>query len=308
MTKSNNPHGILPAVITPFDGQERIDYAAWKKIIDHQIDAGVHGLFFAGGQGEFFSLTSEERREIMRECVSMVAGRVPVYMGTGGVTTRESIALTVAAAEAGADYAVVITPYYLKPKQDELIEHYAAICSESPLPVLAYNIPERTGNELAPETARRIAERSDRLIGLKDSSGDLEKVRRFVAIARDVGRPFDIFMGRDHMILPALQLGCVGAVAACGNVIPELLVRLYEAFRRGDMELAEQSQERVKPLRSAFSMGTFPAVIKEAMQIAGLPGGACRRPVGPLSEQERQALRRIVTESLANRAKFQESA
>ena len=302
MTKSQKPHGILPAVITPFDAQERIDYDAWKKIIDHQIAAGVHGLFFGGGQGEFFSLTTAERRDIMSECVSMVGGRVPVYMGTGAVTTRESIALTLAAAEAGVDYAVVITPYYLKPKQDELIEHYAAICSESPLPLLAYNIPERTGNELAPETARRIAERSDRLVGLKDSSGDLGKVRRFVAIEQEVGRPFHIFMGRDHMILPALRLGCVGAVAACGNVIPELLVGLYEAFQRGDLELAEQCQERVKPLRSAFSMGTFPAVIKEAMQMAGLPGGVCRRPVGPLSEQEREQLRGIVAECLAQRA------
>src|SRR3954452_22364754 len=109
---AKTPHGILPATITPFDQQERIDYSAWKKVIDHQIGAGVHGLFFAGGQGEFFSLTSAERREIMRECVAMVGGRVPVYRGTGAVTTRESIALTVAAAEAGADYSVVITPYY----------------------------------------------------------------------------------------------------------------------------------------------------------------------------------------------------
>src|SRR5438067_1867648 len=294
MTRSQKPHGILPAVITPFDSQERIDYIAWQKVIDHQIGAGVHGLFFAGGQGEFFSLTSDERREIMRECVAMVGGRVPVYMGTGAVTTRESIALTLAAAEAGVDYAVVITPYYLKPKQEELVEHYASICRESPLPVLAYNIPERTGNELSPETARRIAERSDRLVGLKDSSGDLEKVRGFVGIEREVGRPFHIFMGRDHMILAALRLGCVGAVAACGNVIPELLVELYEAFGRGDQQLAEVCQERVKPLRAAFSMGTFPAVIKEAMQIAGLPGGMCRRPVGGLSEEEHEQLQRIV--------------
>ena len=104
------------------------------------------------------------------------------------------------------------------------------------------------------------------------------------------------------MILPALRLGCVGAVAACGNVIPELLVALYEAFRRGDLGQAEECQERVKPLRSAFSMGTFPAVIKEAMQIAGLPGGVCRRPVTPLAEQEREQLRRIVAECLAQRA------
>lgn len=157
MPSKQNPHGVLPAVITPFDAQERIDYRAWKKIVDHQIAAGVHGLFFAGGQGEFFSLTSSERREILRECVSMVAGRVPVYMGTGAVTTRESVELTLAAADAGVDYAVVISPYYIKPNQAQLAEHYLTVCRESPIPVMAYNIPERTGVELTPEMIREVA-------------------------------------------------------------------------------------------------------------------------------------------------------
>jgi 4-hydroxy-tetrahydrodipicolinate synthase len=296
------PYGILPAVITPFDAQERIDYAAWQKIIDQLIAAGVHGLFFAGGQGEFFSLTSTERRDVLQACVRMVRGRVPVYMGTGSVTTKESVALTQAAAEAGVDYAVVITPYYLKPNQDELAGHYLQICRESPLPVLAYNIPERTGVELAPDTVRRIAEGSERFVGLKDSSGDLVKLRQFLAAGQHTGRPFCVFVGRDHLILPAVRLGCVGAVAACANVIPELMVGLYDAQRRGDDALAERLQEQITPLRMAFSMGTFPVVIKEAMKIAGMPAGECRRPVGPLSEAERERLREIV---LAARAAAQ---
>ena len=230
----------------------------------------------------------------------MVDGRVPVYMGAGAVTTRESIDLAVAAGEAGADYVVVITPYYLKPSQPELVEHYLAICRHSPAPVLAYNIPERTGVELRPQTVRHIAEHSDRFVGVKDSSGDLEQIRQFVAIRQEAGRsPFHVFMGRDHMILPGLQLGCSGAVAACGNVIPEILVALYEAFVQGHLGLAESLQERIKPLRMAFSMGTFPVVIKEAMKIVGLPAGNCRRPVSNLSAEDRDQLRRIVEEVLA---------
>jgi len=288
------PHGILTAVITPFDSEERVDYRVWKQIVEHQIAAGVHGLFFAGGQGEFFALTSTERHQIAEQCVSMVAGRIPVFMGTGAVTTRESINLTMAAAEAGVDYAVVISPYYLRPSQSELAEHYLTLCRESPIPVLAYNVPERTGVELEPETLRYVAERSDRLIGLKDSSGNLKKLRRYVELAQELGRPFYIFMGRDHMILPALSLGCAGAVTACANVIPELMVSLYEAYQRGDTAQAKDLQERIKPLRAAFSIGTFPIVIKEAMEIAGLPGGLCRRPVGPLTDNERKQLLRVV--------------
>ena len=293
------PHGVLPAVITPFDSRERIDYAAWQQIIDRLIEAGVHGLFLAGGQGEFFSLTSSERREILRACVEMTRGRVPVYIGTGAVTTREAVELTRAAGEAGVDYAVVITPYYLKPNQRELAEHYLAVCRESPAPVVAYNIPERTGVELAADTVRRIAEGSERFVGLKDSSGDLDKLRGFLAIGQQIGRPFHIFMGRDHLILQALRMGCVGAVAACANVIPELIVGLYEAHRRGDQALAERLQEQITPLRMAFSMGTFPVVIKEAMKIMGMPAGECRSPVGPLSAEEREKLRRIVLEARA---------
>ncbi len=288
------PHGIVPAVVTPFDSDERIDYRAWEKIIDRLIAAGVHGLFFGGGQGEFFSLTGLERREMMRACVDMVDGRVPVYMGAGAVTTRESVDLTLAAGDAGADYVVIITPYYIRPSQTELLDHYLTICHHSPAPVFAYNIPERTGVELAPETARRIREHSDRFIGLKDSSGDLQRIREFVAIGGVTGRPFYVFMGRDHMILPALQAGCAGAVSACANVIPEIMVQLYEAHEKGDLSRAEQLQERITPLRTAFSMGTFPVVIKEAMKIAGLPAGDCRRPVGSLSEQEREQLRLLV--------------
>ena len=293
------PHGIIPAVVTPFDEEERIDYRAFERIIDHLIEAGVHGLFFGGGQGEFFSLSGLERRVMMREVAQMVDGRVPTYMGAGAVTTRDSIELALAAGDAGADYVVIITPYYVKPCQAELEDHYVAICRHSPAPVMAYNIPERTGNALKPQTVRRIADTSDRFVGLKDSSGDLDEVRQFVALGKSLGRPFHVFMGRDHMIVQGLQAGCAGAVAACGNVIPELLVGLYEAFRRGDLALAEQLQEKVKPLRLAFSMGTFPVVIKEAMKIAGLPAGNCRRPVGNLSAVERDQLRAIVEEVLA---------
>jgi 4-hydroxy-tetrahydrodipicolinate synthase len=294
MRAVEEPYGIIPAVVTPFDEEERIDYGAFERIIDHLIGAGVHGLFFGGGQGEFFALSNLERRVMMREVSQMAAGRVPVYMGAGAVTTREAIELAQAAGDAEADYVVLITPYYLKPSQRELAEHYLAVCRHSPAPVLAYNIPERTGVELKPATARRIAEGSERFIGLKDSSGDLGQVREFVDIARQIGRAFHVFLGRDHLILPGLEAGCAGAVSACANVVPGVFVELFEAYRRGDRAQAERLQELVKPLRMAFSLGTFPVVIKEAMEMAGIPAGPCRRPVLGLSAEERGQLRAIL--------------
>jgi 4-hydroxy-tetrahydrodipicolinate synthase len=159
-------------------------------------------------------------------------------------------------------------------------------------PVLAYNIPERTGLELTPEIIARIAAECENLVGLKDSSGKLDLVPKYMDAA--VGRKLAVFMGRDHMILPAFKLGCVGAVTACANVAPRLFVDLYRAFREGNLEEAARLQELVNPLRMAFGLHTFPSVVKEAMQMAGLPAGPCRKPVGPMPPQAQASLSRVI--------------
>jgi 4-hydroxy-tetrahydrodipicolinate synthase len=280
--------GIVPAVVTPFRQDERIDYQAWQGLIDVLISSGVHGLFIIGGQGEFFSLTEEERVVATRFCVQTVARRVPLYANVGAVTTLETIRLAEQAAGEGVDYIVVITPYYLRPSPAELIEHYAAVCQAVDLPVLAYNIPERTGVELTPEILRRIRERCDNFVGLKDSSGKLEQIPELASAG------LAVFIGRDHMILEGLKRGCVGAVTACANVAPRAFVELYRAWRDGDLERAAKLQSLVEPLRQAFSLATFPAVVKEAMNMIGLQGGRCRRPVGPMADEARAQLGAIL--------------
>jgi 4-hydroxy-tetrahydrodipicolinate synthase len=285
-------HGIVPALVTPFREDERIDFTAWQSIIDLMISSGVDGLFAAGGQGEFFSLDEEERVVLLRFCAQYVAGRVPVYGNVGCVTTRASVRLAQQAEADGIDYAVVITPYYIKPSADELVAHFTEICRAVHIPVLAYNIPERTGVELAPALARRIAEQCDNFAGLKDSSGNLDLMPQFVAIGAQ--RPFSVFIGRDHMILAALQLGCAGAVTACANVAPKLFVDLYRAFREGKPEEAARLQALVDPLRQAFGLHTFPSVIKEAMQLIGYGAGPCRKPVGAMPAEGRGKLAAIL--------------
>jgi len=280
--------GIVTALVTPFDSEEHIDYGAWQVIIDTLIGEGVDGLFAAGGQGEFFSLDDEERVAALHFCKRAVAGRIPLYGNVGCITTRASVKLARAAEAEGVDFLVVITPYYLKPSADELAAHYIEICQAVRTPVLAYNIPERTGLELTPEIVARVGARCENFAGLKDSSGKLELTPQFIQAAP--GRRLCVFMGRDHMILPALKLGCTGAVSACSNVAPRLFVDLYRAFREGKADEAARLQQLVNPLRMAFGLHTFPSVIKEAMGMAGLPAGPCRKPVGPMPPQARAEL------------------
>lgn len=284
--------GIVPAVVTPFRADERIDFSAWGKIIDVLIGAGVDGLFAVGGQGEFFALEQEERIVALRFCRQHVAGRIPVYGNVGCVTTRETVKLAQQAEAEGVDYLVVITPHYLKPTAGELVDHYVEVCRAVHVPVLAYNIPERTGVELTPGIAGRIAAACENFVGLKDSSGKLEQLPEFVAIAQE--RPFAVFIGRDHMILPALQLGCAGAVTACANVAPRLFVDIYRSFKAGEMEKAAALQALADPLRKAFALHTFPSVVKEAMNMIGLPAGPCRKPVGPMPEAARRQLAAVL--------------
>jgi 4-hydroxy-tetrahydrodipicolinate synthase len=279
----------VPATVTPFRPDERIDYSAFQVILDNQIAAGVSGIFVAGGQGEFFSLEEEERIVVLRFARQYAGNRVPVYGNVGCVTTRDTIKLAQKAAAENLDYLVVITPYYLKPAQDELVEHYIDVCRSVRLPVLAYNIPERTGVELLPATVRRIAQSCENFVGLKDSSGKLENLPELVSSTA-------VFMGRDHMILPALKQGCVGAVTACANVAPRLFVDLYHAFRNGQLEEAARLQALVDPLRQSFGLHTFPGVVKEAMTMVGLPAGPCRRPVGPMPGDARKKLSAVLAD------------
>ena len=289
---STSPNGIVTAMVTPFDREERIDYGVWHVLVDTLIDAGVDGLFVAGGQGEFVSLDDEERGEVLRFCKRAAGGRVPLYGNVGCITTRATVKLARVAEGEGVDFLVVITPFYLKPTPEELVAHYLEICRSVRKPVLAYNTPERTGLELTPEILARIASECENFVGLKDSSGDLALVPKFIEAGGE--RKLAVFMGRDHMILPALKLGCVGAVTACSNVTPRLFVDLYRAFLEGNLEEAARLQDLVNPLRMAFGLHTFPSVVKEAMEMAGLPVGLCRRPVGPMPPGARTELSRVL--------------
>ncbi|MDP2839484.1 MAG: dihydrodipicolinate synthase family protein, partial [Syntrophales bacterium] len=196
------PKGIIPAMVTPIDEKGRINESALRKLTNHLIDGGVHGLFPVGSQGEFFSLTFEQKKEAIRIVVDETRGRVPVYAGTGAVTTREAIETTKMAQDWGVSAVSVITPYFLVPSQKELIEHYTAIAKACPdLPILLYSNPDRTQVPFPTSTVLELAA-VDNIVGVKDSSGDMSMTGEYIRLTR--GMNFHVLMGRDTLIYAAL--------------------------------------------------------------------------------------------------------
>ena len=284
---TNRPlHGVVPAIVTPFKENERIDYGAWQVMIDLLIRSGVHGLFVAGSQGEFYALDMEERTVAMRFCEQAIAGRVPMYANVGAITTRDTVALALQAQALEVDAIVVVTPYYVMPSQQELLDHYVEVCRAVRLPVMAYNFPPHGGVEIAAETVGKIAAQCPNLVGIKDSSGRLEQAIAYKDAVRD--RDFRVFTGGDHLLLPALEAGCAGTVTASANLAPRLFVELYECFRAGNRAEAARLQELAAELGSVIMAHTFPAVIKEALSMIGVPMGPCRKPVGPMPAEARR--------------------
>ena len=283
--------GVITPVVTVFDKDENIDESGFGPVINHLLDHGVNGLFAAGGQGEGYSLTADEKARLLDVCLAEVNGRVPVLMGTGSITTRSAIELTRHASSAGADAAVLITPYYISPTQEEMYNHYRAVLEATDIPLFIYNNPWRTHTNIEPETVARLCEVSPNMCGIKDSSGDLARTTAYKHICPE---GFKVFIGRDQLICSGLFSGLDGTVAATSNAAVDLVVGIYREYTAGNIEKAWEYQHRLTPLREFFSKGTFPVIVKEAMELQGLPTGPCRRPVSPLSEEKRHALRDVL--------------
>ena len=284
--------GIIPAMVTPLDRNEEIDEAGIRGIINYLIDSGVHGIFVCGSQGESYALTEDEKKRVIEISVDEVNGRVPVYAGTGAVTTKMTIELSRYAVDVGADAVTIVTPYFIKPSQDELYMHYKRIAESVDSPILIYNNPGRTNVNLEAETVKKLAE-IDNIVGIKDSSGDLTLTAQYIMKCPD---EFAVLAGRDSLILATLLYGGKGAVAATANVAPRLVVGIYESFIKGDLEKARELQFKILPLRLAFNLGTFPVVVKEAMNIMKKPSGPAKSPVSPLPEEKKRKLKLLLEE------------
>ena len=284
------PKGIIPAMVTPLTSDGKINVESLRKLTNHLIDGGVHGLFPVGSQGEFYALTFEEKKRTIEVVVEEARGRVPVYAGTGAITTREAISLTKMAESAGASAVSVVTPFFIRPTEAELMEYYVAIAKATRLPILLYNNVARTGVNISADFVVR-ASKVDNIVGVKDSSGDMTLTAEYI---RRAGETFSVLAGRDTLIYGTLCYGGKGAIAATANVAPKMIVEIYEAFKAGDMKRSLDAQFRLAPLRLAFDLGTFPVVIKEALTLIGIEAGPGIAPVGAMKPEARAELKGVL--------------
>lgn len=284
------PTGIIPAMVTPFDTDHNVDEAALRQLVQRLLKAKVHGLFCLGTNGEFFSMTMEEKLRVAEIVIEEAKGELPVYVGAGCAGTKETVALAERLEAMGADALSVITPYFLTYTQQELVGHYRAVAEATSLPIVMYNIPARTGNALQPRTVGELS-KVPTIVGIKDSSGSFDTILQYLD---QTGPEFAVLAGTDSLILPTLMAGGQGAIAATANVFPEVVKRIYELWLQGKPDEAEQEQRKLRALRTAFSLGTLPSVLKEAMNLIGLPAGASRLPVGPLSEATKAEVRAVM--------------
>lgn len=246
--------GIIPAMITPLNEYQEVNEEALRMLVRRLINAGVHGLFCLGTNGEFYALSFEEKRKIAAIIIEETQGVIPVYVGVGCISTAETIRLAREMEKLGADALSVITPYFLSFSQKELADYYRSLAIETSLPILLYNIPGRTGNSLHPKTVHELSQIPN-IVGIKDSSGSFDTILSYLMESND---SFSVLAGTDSLILSTLMSGGQGAIAATANIFPELVVSIYELWKQGKIKEAEEMQRGLREIRNAFQWGHYP--------------------------------------------------
>ncbi len=286
--------GIIPPILTPMNEDESINEKELRRQVNRLIEAGVHGIFPFGTNGEAYALSFEEKERILAAVVEETAGRVPVYAGSGCMTTAETVRLSRRAEELGADALSIITPYFAAASQDELYAHYMEVAAAVDLPIVLYNIPARTGNAMAPATVARLAKDAPNIVGAKDSSGNFDNMKQYIELTSVLDKDFSVLSGNDSLILPALVFGGKGGVAGCANVFPHTLVEIYEAFKAGDFERAKKAQDSIRIFRNCFKYGNANTIVKIAANLMGYPVGNCRKPFCTLSAEGMTQLKKTL--------------
>lgn len=283
--------GIITPIVTPFtEDTQEINYEACGQLMEHLIDHGVSGLFILGSNGEFHVMEEEEKVAFAKYVIEKVNHRVPVYVGTGGNSTKQVIALSKQMEALGADALSVITPYFIAPREEELIEHYKQIAQAVNLPIILYNIPKSTGINLSANVVKALSY-VDNIVAIKDSSGKLENIQAYLDAAQD---RMQVLVGSDSLMLKAFQAGAVGAVAGTSNLLTDIDVAIYENFKKGNLEQAQQYQLEIEPLRAALKLGTVPSILKKAVSLAGIPVGPARYPVLEPSEADVEKVKEML--------------
>lgn len=278
--------GTYTALVTPFR-QGKLDEAGFRRLIERQIRGGVDGVVPMGTTGESPVLDYSEHIEVIKRTVDLVRGRVKVLAGTGGNSTKEAVFLTRAAEEAGADGSLQVAPYYNKPTQEGLFQHFATIARATKLPIILYSIPGRCGVEIGVETTLRLRDACRNIVGIKEAGGTPDRVSQ---LRLALGNKFTILCGDDALTLPFMAVGAVGVVSVASNIIPKAIAQMVSAFAAGKVSVAQRLHERYYPVFKDLFIETNPIPVKAALAMMGEIEEEYRLPLVPMSSRNRAQL------------------
>ena len=281
--------GIVVPIITPIDQEERVNEQKLRDQVDYVINGGVSGILAFGSNGEFYMVEEDEQERVLRIILDQTAGRVPVFMGIGAISTKKCIRIARMAQRLGADAISVLQPMFLKPTEEELFGHFKAIADSVPdMPMLLYNNPGRCGYTMSGNLVERLAHEVPNIVGMKDSSGDVTQTEEFIRRNQDVG--FRVFGGKDTLIYPCLCIGAAGSVCTTANFVPKLICSIYDAYVAGDKEESLRLQFKLNPMRLAMDKSSFPVATKDYCNLMGMEVGVPYLPNLPAAGAGREAL------------------
>ena len=283
-------NGSIVALVTPFTDNGEIDQAALRGLVDFHLEQGSNGLVIAGTTGESVALSPAEFTGILDLVVAQVGGRIPVIAGTGSASTRRSVEQTLLAAKHGADAALVVTPYYVRPPQCGLEAHYRAIADESDIPVILYNVPSRTAIDLLPQTVGRLSEHP-RIVGIKEAKADTRRIEEILSRCSD---SFTVLSGDDHHCVPAMKNGAHGVISVAANVVPGRMAELCAAAGQQDWERIDALEAELSMLFDIMMIETNPIPVKWALFEMGLIGPHIRLPMSRLDKEHREQVRQCL--------------
>ncbi len=279
--------GSLVALATPFDSDNRVDYASLKCLIDFHVAAGSDGLVIAGTTGEAATLNRDEHAELLTRAVEFVDGRLPVIAGTGSNATRQTINMSLHVGGSGIDAYLIVVPYYNKPVQEGMFQHFTAIADAVQKPVLMYNVPGRTVADMQADTVARLAQH-DNIFGVKEATGDIDRLKQIQALVND---EFMLYSGDDFTALEFLQEGGHGIVTVSGNVVPAAISRLCKLVAEGEFEEARALDDTLQPLNAALFVESNPIPVKWALNQMGLIPPGLRLPLTEFARQYHDQMR-----------------
>jgi len=287
--------GVLPAIITPFkrNSSMDLDTRGLADNLEFLLSQGIHGVVPCGSTGESATLTFEEHEKVIGITVDKVNGKVPVVAGTGSNNTAEAVRLTKAAKDTGADGVLVISPYYNKPNRSGLIKHYTKL-ADLDIPVIMYNVPGRTGQNLEPDLVAELA-RHPNIVAIKEASGNISQISRIIEDTRD--EDFAVISGDDNMTFPIMALGGTGVISVAANVDPRRMVDMCEAMKKGDLKKALALHYALSPMLRAMFIDTNPIPVKKAVELIGMAGGPVRLPLDDLDEKKTAQLQAVLAAS-----------